>query len=87
MEISDFKGPLAAKNIRLMVTKFEETGSLNVRSGRRRKLTRIVLWTENIAELLHSRNDIWNAILHHGIQYLYDSMSLRTSTLFTTRNG
>ncbi|GFT49168.1 hypothetical protein TNCV_2860191 [Trichonephila clavipes] len=28
------KGPLTAKNLRLMVTKFEETGSLNVRSGR-----------------------------------------------------
>ncbi|GFW39675.1 uncharacterized protein TNCV_3188461 [Trichonephila clavipes] len=31
------KGPLSAKNLRLMVTKFEETGSLNVRSGRGRK--------------------------------------------------
>ncbi|GFX87159.1 hypothetical protein TNCV_4077461 [Trichonephila clavipes] len=31
------KGPLAAKNLRLMVTKFEETGSLNVRSGRGKK--------------------------------------------------
>ncbi|GFX53501.1 DUF4817 domain-containing protein [Trichonephila clavipes] len=28
------KVPLTAKNLRLMVTKFEETGSLNVRSGR-----------------------------------------------------
>ncbi|GFT54240.1 DUF4817 domain-containing protein [Trichonephila clavipes] len=27
------KGPLTAKNLRLIVTKFEETGSLNVRSG------------------------------------------------------
>ncbi|GFS88528.1 reverse transcriptase domain-containing protein [Trichonephila clavipes] len=32
------KGPLTAKNLRLMVTKFEETGSLKVRSGRGRKL-------------------------------------------------
>ncbi|GFW58698.1 DUF4817 domain-containing protein [Trichonephila clavipes] len=31
------KGPLTAINHRLMVTKFEETGSLNVRSGRGRK--------------------------------------------------
>ncbi|GFV63584.1 hypothetical protein TNCV_2195581 [Trichonephila clavipes] len=31
------KGPLTAKNLRLMVTKFEETGSLNVRSGREKK--------------------------------------------------
>ncbi|GFW81864.1 DUF4817 domain-containing protein [Trichonephila clavipes] len=31
------KGPFTAKNLRLMVTKFEETGSLNVRSGRGRK--------------------------------------------------
>ncbi|GFV89456.1 uncharacterized protein TNCV_4152721 [Trichonephila clavipes] len=31
------KGPLTAKNLRLMVTKFEETESLNVRSGRGRK--------------------------------------------------
>ncbi|GFU78910.1 uncharacterized protein TNCV_307511 [Trichonephila clavipes] len=31
------KGPLTAKNLRLMVTKFEETGSLNVLSGRGRK--------------------------------------------------
>ncbi|GFV57680.1 uncharacterized protein TNCV_721231 [Trichonephila clavipes] len=31
------KGPLTAKNLRLMVTKFEETGSLNVCSGRGRK--------------------------------------------------
>ncbi|GFW21499.1 uncharacterized protein TNCV_1533221 [Trichonephila clavipes] len=31
------KGPLTAKNLPLMVTKFEETGSLNVRSGRGRK--------------------------------------------------
>ncbi|GFS75026.1 uncharacterized protein TNCV_1396791 [Trichonephila clavipes] len=31
------KGQLTAKNLRLMVTKFEETGSLNVRSGRGRK--------------------------------------------------
>ncbi|GFU19062.1 hypothetical protein TNCV_430951 [Trichonephila clavipes] len=31
------KGPLTAKNLRLMATKFEETGSLNVRSGRGRK--------------------------------------------------
>ncbi|GFY00190.1 uncharacterized protein TNCV_2835471 [Trichonephila clavipes] len=31
------KGPLTVKNLRLMVTKFEETGSLNVRSGRGRK--------------------------------------------------
>ncbi|GFX97126.1 uncharacterized protein TNCV_556161 [Trichonephila clavipes] len=31
------KGPLTAKNLRLMVTKFEETGSLNVRSGRGKK--------------------------------------------------
>ncbi|GFX52012.1 uncharacterized protein TNCV_4653411 [Trichonephila clavipes] len=31
------EGPLTAKNLRLMVTKFEETGSLNVRSGRGRK--------------------------------------------------
>ncbi|GFV96488.1 uncharacterized protein TNCV_1999401 [Trichonephila clavipes] len=31
------KGPLSAKNLRLMVTKFEETGSLNVRSGRGKK--------------------------------------------------
>ncbi|GFX49148.1 uncharacterized protein TNCV_5041421 [Trichonephila clavipes] len=31
------KGPLTAKNLRLMVTKFEETGSLNVRSGRGEK--------------------------------------------------
>ncbi|GFW21088.1 uncharacterized protein TNCV_2703281 [Trichonephila clavipes] len=28
------KGPFTAKNLRLMVSKFEETGSLNVRSGR-----------------------------------------------------
>ncbi|GFW33253.1 uncharacterized protein TNCV_2859311 [Trichonephila clavipes] len=28
------KGPLTVKNLRLMVTKFEETESLNVRSGR-----------------------------------------------------
>ncbi|GFU74182.1 retrovirus-related Pol polyprotein from transposon opus [Trichonephila clavipes] len=28
------KGPLTAKNLLLMVTKFEETGSLNLRSGR-----------------------------------------------------
>ncbi|GFX43386.1 uncharacterized protein TNCV_4874061 [Trichonephila clavipes] len=31
------KCPLAAKNLRLMITKFEETGSLNVRSGRGKK--------------------------------------------------
>ncbi|GFX18758.1 uncharacterized protein TNCV_3019161 [Trichonephila clavipes] len=31
------KGPLIAINLQLMVTKFEETGSLNVRSGRGRK--------------------------------------------------
>ncbi|GFW59015.1 hypothetical protein TNCV_2831211 [Trichonephila clavipes] len=31
------KGPLAVKNLRLMVTKFEETESLNVHSGRGRK--------------------------------------------------
>ncbi|GFU64910.1 uncharacterized protein TNCV_785611 [Trichonephila clavipes] len=31
------KGPLTAKNLRLMVTKFEEKGSLNVRSGRGKK--------------------------------------------------
>ncbi|GFV52693.1 DUF4817 domain-containing protein [Trichonephila clavipes] len=31
------KGPLTAKNLRLMVTKFEETESLNVRSGRGKK--------------------------------------------------
>ncbi|GFV13635.1 catalase [Trichonephila clavipes] len=31
------KGPLTAKYLRLMVTKFEETGSLNVRSGRGKK--------------------------------------------------
>ncbi|GFY11315.1 uncharacterized protein TNCV_4472981 [Trichonephila clavipes] len=31
------KGPLTAKNLRLLVTKFEETGSLNVRSGRGKK--------------------------------------------------
>ncbi|GFT45052.1 uncharacterized protein TNCV_3790461 [Trichonephila clavipes] len=31
------KGPLSAINLRLMATKFEETGSLNVRSGRGRK--------------------------------------------------
>ncbi|GFT94885.1 uncharacterized protein TNCV_1471921 [Trichonephila clavipes] len=31
------KGPLTAKNLRLMVTKFEETKSLNVRSGRGKK--------------------------------------------------
>ncbi|GFX48436.1 uncharacterized protein TNCV_4614321 [Trichonephila clavipes] len=31
------KCPLSAKNLRLIVTKFEETGSLNVRSGRGRK--------------------------------------------------
>ncbi|GFY09439.1 hypothetical protein TNCV_4321181 [Trichonephila clavipes] len=31
------KGPLPAINLRFMVTKFEETGSLNVRSGRGRK--------------------------------------------------
>ncbi|GFV39803.1 DUF4817 domain-containing protein [Trichonephila clavipes] len=31
------KGPLTAINFQLMVTKFEETGSLNVRSGRGRK--------------------------------------------------
>ncbi|GFV60772.1 uncharacterized protein TNCV_1780761 [Trichonephila clavipes] len=31
------KGELTAINLRLMVTKFEETGSLNVRSGRGRK--------------------------------------------------
>ncbi|GFV86629.1 uncharacterized protein TNCV_4184831 [Trichonephila clavipes] len=31
------KGPLTAKNLRLMVTKFEETGTLNVRSGRGKK--------------------------------------------------
>ncbi|GFS80312.1 uncharacterized protein TNCV_3447631 [Trichonephila clavipes] len=31
------KGPLTAKNLRLMVTKCEETGSSNVRSGRGRK--------------------------------------------------
>ncbi|GFV71321.1 uncharacterized protein TNCV_1476261 [Trichonephila clavipes] len=31
------KGSLTAKNLRLMVTKFEETGSLNVRSGRGKK--------------------------------------------------
>ncbi|GFX04080.1 uncharacterized protein TNCV_3972291 [Trichonephila clavipes] len=29
--------PLTAKNLRLIITKFEETGSLNVRSGRGRK--------------------------------------------------
>ncbi|GFU57825.1 hypothetical protein TNCV_1850771 [Trichonephila clavipes] len=32
------KGPLTAKNLRLMATKFEETGSLNVRSGRGKKI-------------------------------------------------
>ncbi|GFW37710.1 uncharacterized protein TNCV_4629151 [Trichonephila clavipes] len=32
------KGPLIAKSLRLMVTKFEEKGSLNIRSGRGRKL-------------------------------------------------
>ncbi|GFX29753.1 uncharacterized protein TNCV_2750871 [Trichonephila clavipes] len=31
------KGPLTAKNLRLKVTKFEETGLLNVRSGRGKK--------------------------------------------------
>ncbi|GFS58624.1 uncharacterized protein TNCV_112071 [Trichonephila clavipes] len=31
------KGPLTVKNLRIMVTKFEETESLNVRSGRGRK--------------------------------------------------
>ncbi|GFX36820.1 uncharacterized protein TNCV_3999821 [Trichonephila clavipes] len=31
------KDPLNAKNLRFMVTKFEETGSLNVRSGRGKK--------------------------------------------------
>ncbi|GFT26743.1 uncharacterized protein TNCV_3709391 [Trichonephila clavipes] len=31
------KVPLTAKNLLLMVTKFEETGSLNVRSGRGRR--------------------------------------------------
>ncbi|GFV52362.1 uncharacterized protein TNCV_855321 [Trichonephila clavipes] len=31
------KGPFTAKKLRLMVTKFEETGSLNVRSGIGRK--------------------------------------------------
>ncbi|GFW89383.1 uncharacterized protein TNCV_3966731 [Trichonephila clavipes] len=31
------KGPLTVINLQLMVTKFEETGSLNVRSGRGRK--------------------------------------------------
>ncbi|GFX28746.1 hypothetical protein TNCV_4249851 [Trichonephila clavipes] len=31
------KGPLTAINLQLMITKFEETGSLNVRSGRGRK--------------------------------------------------
>ncbi|GFX52827.1 uncharacterized protein TNCV_3720171 [Trichonephila clavipes] len=31
------KRPLTVKNLRLMVTKFEETGSLNVRSGRGKK--------------------------------------------------
>ncbi|GFT88406.1 DUF4817 domain-containing protein [Trichonephila clavipes] len=31
------KGPLTAKNLPLMVTKFEETGSLNVRSRRGKK--------------------------------------------------
>ncbi|GFU07432.1 uncharacterized protein TNCV_2203751 [Trichonephila clavipes] len=31
------KGPLTAKNLRLMVTKCEGTGSLNVRSGRGKK--------------------------------------------------
>ncbi|GFW97743.1 uncharacterized protein TNCV_1425061 [Trichonephila clavipes] len=31
------KGPLTAINLRLMVTKFEETGSLNVRSGKGKK--------------------------------------------------
>ncbi|GFU47563.1 uncharacterized protein TNCV_2442911 [Trichonephila clavipes] len=31
------KGPFTAKNLRLMVTKFEETGSSNVRSGRGKK--------------------------------------------------
>ncbi|GFX09021.1 hypothetical protein TNCV_4166001 [Trichonephila clavipes] len=31
------KGPLTVINLGLMVTKFEETGSLNVRSGRGRK--------------------------------------------------
>ncbi|GFW55419.1 hypothetical protein TNCV_118031 [Trichonephila clavipes] len=30
------RDPLTAKNLRLMVAKFEETGSLNVRSGRGR---------------------------------------------------
>ncbi|GFU40752.1 hypothetical protein TNCV_3231091 [Trichonephila clavipes] len=30
------KGPLTAINLQLMVTKYEETGSLNVRSGRGR---------------------------------------------------
>ncbi|GFX03658.1 hypothetical protein TNCV_2112301 [Trichonephila clavipes] len=31
------KDPLTAINLQLMITKFEETGSLNVRSGRGRK--------------------------------------------------
>ncbi|GFY34452.1 hypothetical protein TNCV_2821381 [Trichonephila clavipes] len=31
------KGPLTAKNLQLMVTKFEKTGSLNVCSGRGNK--------------------------------------------------
>ncbi|GFY25112.1 uncharacterized protein TNCV_2693031 [Trichonephila clavipes] len=33
------KGPLTAKNLRLMVTKFEETRSLNVRSGRKKPVS------------------------------------------------
>ncbi|GFY07318.1 uncharacterized protein TNCV_5085051 [Trichonephila clavipes] len=43
------KGPLTSKNLRLMVTKFEETGSLNVRSGRGRK----PFSAETIEEVAH----------------------------------
>ncbi|GFY07294.1 uncharacterized protein TNCV_5084811 [Trichonephila clavipes] len=79
------KGPLTAKNLRLMVTKFEETGSLNVRSGRGRK----PVSTETIETVAHQveEDKASNVQVSTSVSRVAEALDLPCSTVQKIRRN
>ncbi|GFU60287.1 uncharacterized protein TNCV_3404331 [Trichonephila clavipes] len=75
------KGQLTAKNLRFMVTKFEETGSLNVHSGRGRKpvSTEVI---EKVA-LQVEEDKVSNAQDSTSVRRMAEALDLPRSTFLT----
>ncbi|GFW82071.1 uncharacterized protein TNCV_772001 [Trichonephila clavipes] len=73
------KGPLTAKNLRLMVTKFVETTSLNVRSGRGKKPVSAEA-IENVA-LQVEEDKSSNVLTSTSVRRVADALDLTRSTV------